>query len=232
MRGGNNGESLGAPLTPPQLWFVPPGEGDDPPWDPSVQRLSAAEWQWGEALPPPRRRRYWRSRLAMRQVLAAHLGLEPQAVPLQSPPGQPPALPEALGCLSLSHGGGALLIGWSPVPIGVDLELASRHFDAAALAGRFFPAREQQQLAAQMGEPLREAVLRSWVCKEAAIKWRHRSIALELSAWRYDHQRALLCHGVEGTELRPRLGALAGFLWAAVGEGIEALPGGPLTWRL
>ena len=34
-----------------------------------------------------------------------------------------------------------------------------------------------------MGEPLRQAVLRQWVAKEAAIKWDRSSLARDLAHW-------------------------------------------------
>ena len=192
--------------------------------------LSDQEQRWGEVLPQLRRERYWSSRAAMRQLLAPLLDLEPLRVPLHSPPGQPPQLSSACGWVSLSHAEAALLIGWSPLPIGVDLEAAARRFEAQALLQRFFPPLEQQQLALLEAEPLRQAVLRSWVVKEAAIKWRQRSIAEELSRWVFDHASGELWQLADDTRLRPREGLVAGWRWAAVGEGLEQLPSAPLTW--
>lgn len=227
----HNGESLGAPLPLPQLWFVPPAAPQSEPMAPLQPWLSPQEQSWGEALPAQRRSQYWRSRAALRRLLGAELDLGPQQVALHSPPGQAPQLLGGNGSVSLSHARGALLIGWAPWPIGVDLEAGDRRFEARALMQRFFLPAEQQQLAPLAAEPLRRAVLRSWLAKEAAIKWRQRSIATELAAWDFDHQRGLLRHADDGTLLRPREGAVEGWCWAAVVEDPELALPAPLTWR-
>jgi phosphopantetheinyl transferase len=229
------GLDTGLQLTPPQLWLVPPagrvlapvdGDAADAPHD----ALSPQERCWGAALPPLRRHQYWRSRLAMRLRLAAVLDLPPQQVPLHSPPGAPPQLPQGHGWVSLSHAADALLIAWSPQPVGVDLERGDRRFDARALMQRFFPEAEQRQLAGLGPEPLRWAVLRSWLCKEAAIKWRQRGLAQELGCWALDHHCGLLRHGGEGLTVQPCEGLLAGWCWAAVGLGLEATGLAPVIW--
>lgn len=176
--------------------------------------LSPDELAWGKALAPVGRRRYWQSRAALRQVLAAALDCSPQAVPLRSPPGQPPWLEG--GWVSLSHSADGLLIGYAPQPIGVDLERGDRRFDAAGIMQRFFPAQEVAQLQGLAAEDLRRAVLTSWVAKEAAIKWRQRSLAEELGAWWYDHRCGRLQQLLEGLELTPVIGYCAGWRWGVV----------------
>ena len=198
---------LDCPYPGAQLWWHPL------PWA-ALDGLTPEELAWGEALAPAGRKRYWQSRAAMRQVLAVALGCAPQAVPLQSPPGQPPDLEG--GWVSLSHSGEGLLIGHAPLPIGVDLEWGHRRFDAAALMQRFFPAQEVVQLHRLSGDSLRQAVLTSWVAKEAAIKWRRRSLAEELGAWCFDHGSGRLRQLVEGLEITPALGRSGEWLWAAV----------------
>jgi phosphopantetheinyl transferase len=229
------GLDTGLLLTPSQLWFLPPGGCVRPSDDGAASEaissvLSSQERSWGAALPPLRRGLYWRSRLAMRRRLGAVLDLQPQQVPLHSPPGEPPRLASGCGWVSLSHAAEALLIAWSPQPVGVDLEKCDRHVDARALMQRFFPVAEQRQLAALRDEALRRAVLRSWLCKEAAIKWRQRGLAQELSSWCLDHEQGLLSHGVEGIAVHPREGRLEGWCWAAVGPGLEGTGRAPVIW--
>jgi 4'-phosphopantetheinyl transferase len=196
----------------PLLWLFPSGGGE-------TACLSAPERRWSDALPPLRRRRYRHSRTVLRQVLAGVLRCAPAAVPLHSPPGEPPRLKGGKGWISLSHGGDGLLIGYSREPIGVDLEPVGRPLDPAGVMRRFFPSPEQAQLERMAGEGLRDAVLTSWVLKEAAIKWRQRTLAAELSLWCYDHRAGRLHHLGDGAQPECRWGVLEGWRWGVVGQG-------------
>ncbi|MGB5136224.1 MAG: 4'-phosphopantetheinyl transferase superfamily protein [Prochlorococcaceae cyanobacterium] len=123
--------------------------------------------------------------------------------------------------MSLSHSGSGLLLGFSAEPIGVDLESADRPVAAAALMRRWFPPEEVAQLCHLEPEPLRSAVLTSWVLKEAAIKWRQRSLAAELARWRLDHATGQLLHCVDGVQPEARSGTAGGWRWAMVGPGAQ-----------
>jgi 4'-phosphopantetheinyl transferase len=204
--------SLTAPPQEPQLWLCPLRGAD-------LSSLSALERDWGDGLREAQRQRYWHSRAALRQQLAPVLGLGPAHVPLHSPPGRPPRLDQGLGWISLSHSGEGVLIGYSRQPIGVDLEPADRPLLAAGLMRRFYPVAEQARLQGLAGEDLRQAVLTSWVLKEAAIKWRQRSLAAELSQWCYDHARGGLQHLGDGLQPDCCSAVHAGWRWAAVGAG-------------
>jgi phosphopantetheinyl transferase len=140
-------------------------------------------------------------------------------VPLHSRPGCPPQLLDGAGWVSLSHSGGGLLLGFSPAPIGVDLEPAHRPV-APALMRRWFPPEEVAQLQLFSGEHQGAALLTSWVLKEAAIKWRRRSLASELACWQLDHASGRLIHRVDGVQPACLSGVAAGWLWAGVGEGM------------
>jgi phosphopantetheinyl transferase len=170
-------------------------------------------------LPPSRRRLYWQSRAALRQWLAGVLACDAAAVPLHSPPGAPPRLRDGAGWVSLSHSGPGLLLGFSDEPIGVDLEPAARPLAAEALMRRCFPAAEVAQVNRLPPERRRGAVLTSWVLKEAAIKWRRRSLASELSRWRLDHDSGRLIHHEDGLQPECSSGLDGGWRWAVVGAG-------------
>lgn len=134
--------------------------------------------------------------------------------------------------MSLSHSDSGLLLAWSPWPIGIDLERGDRPLAAALLQRRYFPATEQRQLQQLEPQALRRAVLRSWVHKEAAIKWRRRSLAEELRLWHFDHNSGRLLHTTEA--LRPDCAAAeAGpWLWAAVGKGVNiSMADRPELWK-
>ena len=134
-----------------------------------------------------------RSRLWMRRCLADGFGVDPAVVPLQSPPGEPPTLADGWGYVSLSHCCEAVFVAWSPDAVGVDLERSDRRFPAAELADRFFEAADRRELDGLSGEPLRWAVLKQWVAKEALIKMQRGSLAVDLSRWRCG---ADACQGV------------------------------------
>ncbi|MCP9917397.1 4'-phosphopantetheinyl transferase family protein [Cyanobium sp. ATX 6F1] len=201
----------------PRLWLRSFRGGPDP----SAQ-LSLQERDWCARLPAGVGGRYGASRALLRQQLSQHLGCEPLAVPLHSPPGAATLLAPGWGSISLAHSGDRLLIGWSPRPIGVDLEDGQRRLQAAALAARFFPLQERRQLEALEPAQLRRAVLESWVHKEAAIKWSGGSLAADLRHWCWDHRlRTLL--DLRGSAAPPcRCEQRQGWLCAAVGEGLES----------
>lgn len=208
----------------PQLWLRSL-EGSD------LCCLSSAERSWGSALPELHRSRYFKSRALLRQQLAELFGCSSAELPLHSPPGQPPLLGAGLGWVSLSHSGAGLLIGYSGSPIGVDLESTTRPIEPAGLMRRFYPEKEQAQLRDLIGAELRQAVLSSWVLKEAAIKWRHRTLAAELAQWCYDHCTGSLLNLIDGAKPDHSSALHQGWRWAAVGEGCAALmlgsPGQP-----
>jgi 4'-phosphopantetheinyl transferase len=211
------GSSLDLPQRlAPQLWLRSLEGGD-------LGCLSMAERSWGSALPELQRSRYFQSRGLLRRQLAELLGCAAAEVPLHSPPGQPPLLGAGLGWVSLSHSGAGLLIGYSGSPIGVDLESTARPIEPAGLMRRFYPEKEQAQLQDLTGAELRRAVLHSWVLKEAAIKWRHRSLAAELAQWCYDHSSGSLLNLSDGAKPDHSSDLQLDWRWAAVGDGCAGL---------
>jgi 4'-phosphopantetheinyl transferase len=204
------------PPPAPLLWLGPLDPGG-----PLLQAaLSTEEWGWSEALAPARRRHYCCSRYRLRTWLAQLWHCPPQAVPLHSPPGQPPRLIGEQAFISLSHSGDGLLLGCSAAPIGVDLEAAARPLAAEALMRRFFPPEEVRQLLGLPEGPRREAVLTSWLLKEAAIKWHRSSLAAELGAWQLDHGTGQLRQLRLGLEPEGRSGRRGAWGWATVGAGV------------
>ena len=186
------------------------------PWS-----LSEVERAWSAALPPAVQHRYCTSRHLLRAHLATCLGLPAEAVPLHSPPGEAPRLPEGYGAVSLSHSRDQLLLAWSPWPIGVDLEWQQRRIAAELLARRFFPLQEWQQLQFQ-APPEREAlVLESWVRKEAAIKWQRSSLATDLRHWHWCVERQRLEHLLEGWQPPSVCVRRNGWLCAVVGQAAD-----------
>ncbi len=186
------------------------------PWS-----LSEAERAWSAALPPAVQHRYRTSRHLLRCRVATCLGLQPEAVPLYSPPGEAPCLAAGCGAVSLSHSRDQLLLAWSPWRIGVDLEWQQRRIAAELLARRFFPPQEWQQLQSQ-SPPEREAlVLESWVRKEAAIKWQRSSLATDLRHWHWCVAQQRLEHLLEGWQPPSVCVRRNGWLCGVVGQAAE-----------
>ena len=149
----------------------------------SISCLSPQEYQWSERLSKVRAEVFLRSRVWMRACLADRFNLSPMAVPLQAPPGAPPTLPRGWGFLSLSHCPDALVLGFSDHPLGLDLERHDRMIPSASILQRFYCHEEQERMQHLRGEELRQAVLKHWLIKEAAIKWQQGSIASDLRFW-------------------------------------------------
>ncbi|QNG27387.1 4'-phosphopantetheinyl transferase superfamily protein [Synechococcus sp. HK01-R] len=137
----------------------------------------------------------------MRQLLGELMDVEPLAIPLDAPPAAPPTLAPGWGCVSLSHCPDALLVGWGPRKLGVDLERRDRMLPAEALARRFFPPEERVQLRGLEPLALRQAVLDRWVIKEAAIKWQRGALAKDLPQWCCREDLRTVVHCGEGQEL-------------------------------
>lgn len=199
-----------------QGWQDTPQQGTQ-----SAEWLSAQETAWAAALPPRRRDRYRLSRAWMRRLLGDLFSVDPRDLPLQAPPGLPPELARGWGGVSLSHCCDALLVGWAPDRLGVDLERRDRAVPARALAERFFLEPECRALLGLEGQALREAVLDLWVVKEAAIKWQHGSIARDLSQWSCRPEGDRVVHRTGGWTLAVQR-------WQ-VGDWTLAMTGSPRT---
>ncbi len=180
--------------------------------------LSSQEQAWAHALPPVLQLRYRASRSLLRRCVAPLLAVEPQQLPLHSPPGEAPRLVHGCGHVSLSHSGSRLLIAWSPQPIGVDLEWAQRPVPAAALARRFYPPLEASRLLSMPAAAQPRALLESWVRKEAAIKWQGSSLSADLRHWLWDGEREQLRHLGKGWAPPSLCEEREGWLCGAVGE--------------
>uniref|UniRef100_A0A2H4ZQ50 holo-[acyl-carrier-protein] synthase n=1 Tax=Paulinella longichromatophora TaxID=1708747 RepID=A0A2H4ZQ50_9EUKA len=181
-------------------------------------KLSKLEIDWSRKLPERMISRYQHSRRLMRQLLAPILNCTPNEVPLYSPPGKRPYLKGNCGHISFSHSRNGALLGWSLNPIGVDVESSKRSFDARKIQRRFFPLQEQKTLEHLQGEDLRKAVLRSWVCKEAAIKWQGKSLGTDLMNWHLDTHSGHLTQVRNGLTPTYSIVEHRGWLCAVVSE--------------
>jgi len=95
------------------------------PFDLAV--LSAAERNRAAAFGAERRRsEFVASRAHLRRALALVLGQRPESIEIQADEHGKPRLAVDSVRFNLSHTANAVLIGWGPYPLGVDLELAGR----------------------------------------------------------------------------------------------------------
>lgn len=210
------------PAAAPLLWLSPLEQS-------CGASLSAQEQQWCDDLPTALQPRYRATRQQLRARLASLFEVPADSVPLHSPPSQAPRLAAGWGFVSISHSGEQLLLAWSPWAVGVDLERRDRALQAELLAQRFFPTAETQALLALPAEARRLQVLRSWVRKEAAIKWMAASIAEELRHWYWDDTQQELIHLQRG--LRPPSLCLesCGWLCGVVGDGADQVQWGKFS---
>lgn len=121
----------------------------------SLDDLAPRERLQALRLPQPRQRDYLLGRAALRQALAA-AGLAPDTGAIAMPHPR----------LSLSHGGGIAVAGWSDVDalgVGIDWEAARRVDPAVA---RFFLTDRERALV----DGDADAPLRLWTVKEALYK--------------------------------------------------------------
>ena len=148
-----------------------------------LKPITLHETKWANELSAGRQKEYKYSRGCARFALSALFEVDPLKIPLHASPGQAPELAQGWGHISLSHCSDAVLIGWSPKKLGVDLERSNRSCNPTLLANRFFFKNEQEFIKNADPAILAQNVLSRWVIKEAAIKWQKGSIYQDLSQW-------------------------------------------------
>ncbi len=128
---------------------------------------------------------YRHSRGLVRDALSQLMNASPLRIPLTAPPGEAPKLPKKWGHISFSHCKDMLLIGWSIKKLGVDIESKSRSIDTKLVTNRFFNEKEKEKLKLLPPHKHKEAALKSWVTKEAAIKWQNGRLMQDIALWSY-----------------------------------------------
>lgn len=160
-----------------RLWALPG------PW-PDLTAVAAAELDAEELrrarsfVRPADRRRYTAAHVALRRVLAAHLGVPPDRIPLRRAPcvrcggphGRPVLAPAHGGTyFSLTHTRGLVLVALAASPVGVDAEAMPSAETAEACRSALHPA-ERAELAALPEAERTGAFGRLWTRKEAYLK--------------------------------------------------------------
>lgn len=118
--------------------------------------------------------RYIRARAALRMLLAQHLQIAPEDVPLSAAPGGKPFLahPDASLYFNVSHSSDLALVAITKSgEVGVDLEAVRPHPDDwVALARRYFAIEEVAALERYTTTERVQAFFRGWTRKEAIVK--------------------------------------------------------------
>ena len=176
------------------LWVVPINS--------CLKPISSQEIEWKKKLSSKRAMQYEHSRGYVREALSHILEISALEIPLISPPGLPPELPEDMGFVSFSHCRDVLLIGWSSQNIGVDIERSDRFFEAKKILYGFYSNNEKKAFKGLNDKELNSEVLKLWVRKEAAIKWQKGSIFNDLSKWNFILGTNILENQDEGYNLK------------------------------
>jgi 4'-phosphopantetheinyl transferase len=172
-----------------ETWLVSlaPRPGREPSWwwelldGDEVAR--AAAWRR-----PADRARYVGRHVALRLILAEHLGVAPATLVFDRAPcplcggahGRPVVRDRDDVHFSLSSTGDVAAVAVAPVPVGLDVEAVGRA-SADDLAAALDPV--EQAAVAALGEPARSrAALRCWARKEALLKGRGTGLGIDPDA--------------------------------------------------
>ncbi len=198
------------------LWLFP----QEAPFQPITQK----EEEVASQLSIRRSLEYRHSRGYVRHALAGLWDVCPLDIPLKALPGQPPMLEKGWGSVSFSHSRDALLVGWSPFRLGVDVENSDRSFSSKLIVNRYFCREEKRFFADFKEDELRAKALRYWVVKEASIKWQRGSLSDDLTNWCFDPDLSLSQNEVLGYKLRVYQITYHNWTMAVVSEDILNLP--------
>jgi len=133
--------------------------------------ISPQEQNWAKSFNKFRKEQYSKARGCSRNFLGKIFNLNPIDVPLYAPPGQPPLLKDGFGYLSISHCKEFIIVGWSDIYIGVDIERLERLISAEKFAKRFYPRGDHASLSKLNGTEFQKKTIQLWVAREAVIKW-------------------------------------------------------------
>ncbi len=158
-----------------QLWLLPINN--------EKKVITDYEENLSKKLPPKRSKNFIFTRGCVREVLADFFGISVLSVPLEALPGKPPKLRNDLGYISFSHSRDALLIGWSDIKVGVDIERKDRILGSSSIIKRFYCQEEKKELETLNQINQQQKFLKFWTIKEAAIKWQEGSIFRDLPYW-------------------------------------------------
>lgn len=172
-----------------RLWWLRP---EDIPATPDMLALLNDEEraQQQRFIPPAKRQEYLATRVLVRSVLGAALGVPPQALRfVRNAWGRPALAPDLLTAplhFNVSHTDGLVVCLISgDHQVGVDAELISRAPKLLELAPTVFAPRERADLAALPAALQAERAVTLWTLKESYIKARGMGLALPLDGFAF-----------------------------------------------
>tara|TARA_B100000886_G_C20427012_1_gene494781 strand:- start:29938 stop:30567 length:630 start_codon:yes stop_codon:yes gene_type:complete len=150
--------------------------------DTPLKFISNQEIKWSQELSNLRKREYIHSRSYIRYLISFLVEIDPRKIPLHAPPSQPiKFLDDKFGFLSISHCKDCLLIAWSKIPIGVDVENINRSKNIKKITRKFVNISENYLL--DNDENSNFYPIKLWTVKEAAVKWKSSQNKNFLNDW-------------------------------------------------
>ena len=133
--------------------------------------ISEAEQNWANDFNKFRKEQYCKARGFSRKFLGKIFNIHPRDIPLYAPPGRPPLLKEGFGYLSISHCKEFIIVAWSDISIGVDIERFDRIISPEQFIQRFYPKEDKYFLRNLNSKEFIYKTIQLWVAREAVIKW-------------------------------------------------------------
>lgn len=159
-----------------KLWLIP--------FNNKYKYISSFEERISEGLSCKRSDSYRFTRGYLRYCLSKVLCLPCKDIPISALPGKPPTLPNKFGYVSISHySNEALLIGWSPKKIGVDIEHINRNLNLESILKNKWFKNEEKLISNLNKNDFKIHLLKIWVIKEALIKSHFGSIFKDYDDW-------------------------------------------------
>ena len=133
--------------------------------------ISKEEQNWAKEFNKFRKEQYFKARGCSRNFLGKIFNINPMDVPLYAPPGRPPLLKEGFGYLSISHCREFIILAWSNIFVGVDIEKIDRLNSPVKFVKRFYPKQDEYFLGDLNSKDFIYKTIQLWVAREAVIKW-------------------------------------------------------------
>lgn len=149
--------------------------------------VSNEEKYWSKKLSKLKASTYLKARGYARYSLSNLFNINPLEIPLSAPPGKEPKLNMGWGNISISHCEDAILIGWSPNRLGIDIERKDRSFKAKKLLKRISMVYEEKSLKGLSSKDLNQLFLKDWVIKEACYKWQETKNVFDIFNWHLEN---------------------------------------------